>query len=58
MPFICFIKLVNEKKEVINEYEAAKCIPNAQIMSKLQRALGVKLSGPNKGQPLGGPKKK
>jgi len=51
------LKLINEKKEVINEYESAKAIPNPQIMSKLQRALGVKLSGPHKGQPLGGPKK-
>jgi len=51
-------RLINEKQQVVNEYEQAKGIPNQQIISKLQRALGVKLTGPNKGQPFGAPKAK
>jgi len=47
-----------EKPQVVNDYEAGRAIPNQQIMAKLERALGVKLRGKEKGQPLGGPKKK
>jgi putative transcription factor len=50
---------VNEKQQVINEYEQSKAIPNQQVLSKLERALGVKLRGKEIGQPLTfGPKKK
>jgi putative transcription factor len=50
---------VNEKQQVINEYEQSKAIPNQQVLSKLERALGVKLRGKEIGQPLStGPKKK
>ena len=48
---------INEKPTVINDYEAARAIPNQQVLSKLERALGVKLRGKNIGEPLGGPKK-
>lgn len=48
---------INEKQQVINEYEAGRAIPNNQVMGKLERALGIKLRGKDKGQPLGGPKK-
>ncbi|KAL4219538.1 Endothelial differentiation-related factor 1 [Mactra antiquata] len=48
---------INEKQQIINEYEAGKAIPNNQIMSKLERTLGVRLRGKDKGQPIGGPKK-
>ncbi len=54
---VYLFKLINEKSQVINEYEQAKGIPNQQIINKLQRALGVKLTGANKGQPFGAPKK-
>ncbi len=40
----------------MNEYEQAKAIPNQQILAKLERALGVKLRGKDKGQPLGAKK--
>lgn len=50
-------KQINEKQQIINEYEQAKAIPNQQILAKLERVLGVKLRGKDKGQPLGGPKK-
>ncbi|CDP06019.1 unnamed protein product [Coffea canephora] len=38
-------QLINEKPQVIQEYESGKAIPNQQIISKLERALGVKLRG-------------
>lgn len=47
---------INEKQQVVNEYESGKAIPNNQVMGKLERALGIKLRGKDKGQPLGGPK--
>ena len=49
---------INEKPTVVNDYEAARAIPNQQVLSKLERALGVKLRGNNLGSPLGAPKKK
>merc|ERR550519_2550819 len=39
---------INEKPQIINDYEAAKAIPNQQILSKLERNLGVKLRGKDK----------
>lgn len=48
---------INEKPTVINDYEAARAIPNQQVLAKLERALGVKLRGKEIGAPLG-PKKK
>lgn len=49
---------INEKPQVINDYEAGRAIPNNQILSKVERAIGIKLRGNDKGKPLGGPKKK
>merc|ERR1712032_125475 len=48
---------IQEKPQVVNEYESGKAIPNNQIMNKLERALGIKLRGKNAGLALGGPKK-
>jgi len=36
---------INEKQNIINEYESGKALPNNQILAKLERALGVKLRG-------------
>lgn len=36
---------INEKPSVLQEYESGKAIPNAQILGKLERVLGVKLRG-------------
>jgi len=47
---------VNEKPSVIQDYESGKAIPNPQILSKLERVLGVKLRGSDIGKKLGGPK--
>mgnify|MGYP003513034462 CR=1 FL=1 len=33
---------INEKPAVVNEYENGKAIPNGQIISKIERALGCK----------------
>ncbi|PWY97002.1 putative MBF1-multi protein bridging factor mediates GCN4-dependent transcriptional activation [Testicularia cyperi] len=49
---------INEKPQVVQEYEQGKAVPNPQILAKMERALGVKLRGKDIGAPLGGPKKK
>eukprot|EP00877_Chromochloris_zofingiensis_P005365 jgi/Chrzof1/1482/Cz10g09150.t1 len=36
-------QLVNEKPQIIQEYESGKAIPNPQVLSKLSRVLGVTL---------------
>merc|ERR1711977_31692 len=38
-------KAICEKQTTINEYESGKAQPNPQILRKLERALGVKLTG-------------
>ncbi|KAF8556907.1 ylMBF1 [Imleria badia] len=48
---------INEKPSVIQDYEAGKAIPSPQILSKMERALGVKLRGADIGKKLEGPKK-
>lgn len=35
--------MCNEKKSIINDYESGRAIPNPAIISKLERALGVRL---------------
>jgi putative transcription factor len=42
---------INEKPQVVAEYESGKAIPNPQIISKLERALGTKLPRPGKSKP-------
>lgn len=34
---------INERPQIIQEYEAGKAIPNPQILNKLDRALGIHL---------------
>ncbi|XP_025113772.1 endothelial differentiation-related factor 1-like [Pomacea canaliculata] len=46
---------INEKPQVINEYESGRAIPNNQIMGKLERALGIKLRGKDKGTAIATP---
>lgn len=36
---------INEKPSVIQDYESGKAIPSAQILSKMERILSVKLRG-------------
>ena len=47
---------INEKPNLIVEYELGRVVPNIHVMSKLERALGMKLRGPSAGQPFGGKK--
>lgn len=50
-----FATKICEKVQVVTEYENGSAIPNNQIFSKMERALGVKLRGKDKGQPLAPP---
>jgi putative transcription factor len=36
-------RLINERPQIIQQYESGQAIPNAQILSKLDRALGTHL---------------
>ncbi|KAL7836758.1 hypothetical protein AOLI_G00280420 [Acnodon oligacanthus] len=50
---------INEKPQVIADYESGKAIPNNQVMGKIERAIGLKLRGKEIGLPLDAvPKKK
>jgi len=50
---------IMEKPQVVNDYEAGRAIPNQVIIGKLERAIGMKLRGKDRGKPLElGPKKK
>ena len=42
----------NEKPHVVNDYESGKAVPNQAIITKLERALSVKLRGSDAGKPL------
>jgi putative transcription factor len=45
-------QLINEKPQVVNEYESGKAIPNNNVLQKMEKALGVKLRGTDIGQPI------
>jgi putative transcription factor len=47
---------INEKPQVVAEYESGKAIPNPQLIGKIERKLGVKLPRPGKSKapPAGG----
>ncbi|KAF8773758.1 endothelial differentiation-related factor 1-like [Argiope bruennichi] len=51
---------INEKPQVINDYEAGRAVPNQQILTKIERVIGLRLRGKEKGLPLEAkpPKKK
>jgi len=50
---------INEKPQVIADYECGKAIPNNQVLGKIERAIGLKLRGRDIGLPLEAkPKKK
>lgn len=50
-----FATKICEKVQVVTEYENGSAIPANQIFSKMERALGIKLRGKDKGQPLAAP---
>lgn len=37
---------------MVNDYESGKAVPNQQVLAKMERALGIRLRGKEKGQPL------
>jgi ribosome-binding protein aMBF1 (putative translation factor) len=39
---------INEKPQVVAEYESGKAVPNGQIIAKIERKLGTKLPRPGK----------
>jgi len=43
---------INEKPQIVNDYEAGRAIPNQQVLGKLERALGIKLRGKDKGKSI------
>lgn len=49
---------INEKPQIITDYEAGRGIPNQQVLAKIERVIGLKLRGKDKGQPLVPPGKK
>ncbi|XP_078478231.1 endothelial differentiation-related factor 1 isoform X3 [Lampetra planeri] len=53
------LEKINEKPQIIADYESGKAIPSNQVMGKIERAIGLKLRGKDIGQPLEAkPKKK
>ncbi|XP_034507891.1 endothelial differentiation-related factor 1 homolog isoform X2 [Ailuropoda melanoleuca] len=43
---------INEKPQVIADYESGRAIPNNQVLGKIERAIGLKLRGRDIGKPL------
>ncbi|KAK0571900.1 hypothetical protein LWI29_023306 [Acer saccharum] len=38
-------KLINERPQVVQEYENGKAVPNQAVLAKMEKVLGVKLRG-------------
>ncbi|KAL7732793.1 hypothetical protein ACLKA6_005931 [Drosophila palustris] len=47
-----------EKQQIVTDYEAGRGIPNNLILGKMERVLGMKLRGKERGQPMAPPGKK
>ncbi|TMW52037.1 hypothetical protein DOY81_002889 [Sarcophaga bullata] len=47
-----------EKQQVVTDYEAGRGIPNNMVLGKIERVIGIKLRGKDRGQPLAPPGKK
>ncbi|XP_034661614.1 endothelial differentiation-related factor 1-like [Drosophila subobscura] len=43
-----------EKPQIIGDYEAGRGIPNNQVLAKIERVIGIKLRGKERGLPLQG----
>jgi len=44
-----------EKPQIIGDYEAGRGIPNQQVLGKIERVIGIKLRGKEKGQVMTAP---
>lgn len=42
---VCLLQRVNEKPQVVTDYEAGRAIPNQQIINKLERVVGKCVRG-------------
>jgi putative transcription factor len=47
-----FAQAINVKPEVVSRYESGKEIPNAQVLGKMSRILGVHLTGKRIGEAI------
>lgn len=47
-----FATKICEKVQVVTDYENGSAIPNNQVFSKMERALGIRLRGKERGQPI------
>lgn len=55
----CFhFQKICEKQQIVTDYEAGRGIPNNMILGKIERVIGIKLRGKDRGQPLAPPGKK
>ncbi|XP_006900651.1 PREDICTED: endothelial differentiation-related factor 1 isoform X3 [Elephantulus edwardii] len=46
------LEKINEKPQVIADYESGRAIPNNQVLGKIERAIGLKLRGKDVGKPI------
>ncbi|XP_065735473.1 endothelial differentiation-related factor 1 isoform X3 [Phocoena phocoena] len=46
------LEKINEKPQVIADYESGRAIPNNQVLGKIERAIGLKLRGRDIGKPI------
>jgi len=49
---------INEKPQIVTDYEAGRGIPNQMVLGKIERVIGMKLRGKDRGQALVPPGKK
>ncbi|KAI8120830.1 Endothelial differentiation-related factor 1 like protein [Lucilia cuprina] len=52
------LEKICEKQQVVTDYEAGRGIPNNMVLGKIERVIGLKLRGKDRGQPLAPPGKK
>ena len=43
MPHLQCVQRISEREQIIAEYESSRAIPNPQILTKLERALGKRV---------------
>jgi len=49
---------INEKPQIVTDYESGKGIPNQMVLGKIERVIEIKLRGKDRGQTLVPPGKK
>lgn len=56
--FFLFFQKICEKPQIVNDYEAGRGIPNNVILGKIERVIGLKLRGKERGAVLEPPGQK